>query len=421
MVDKNKGESVRDANPHDLRDHFEFALAIVVAMGNNCPTAEWRSWEDVPRNVNKAVMDEVLMSHLIITQRAITFTPSPTATPSPMITPTIAATAPIEMDHRPVNPVDLVGLSIPQMSQLGSTTNAYGPCRQLKTAKVTRVTNDHIPIGYDEQHWAAPTAEQHSALAHDIGHVVWTFCPMRRKSWKAMPEETKNMMRNQLSTNYNLEDMDEDMFAYLNRLFSERYKQWKSDLHQSKANKINREKKILLHHSGLKHFYYRMEARRKEGSKFPEFDIFAEVYVRPGDELTESLHVNVTNQCYRSRYEVPKFLSSILFVDVCQFPLMFLVYYANVWTTVALFRQVRWIHELERIAGLETVVRIEVKRRLLSLLEELKSAHAKQQASNATHEAKIIWYIDLTTVEEVKAKNYQEGFEKVRDELRLES
>ncbi|XP_050132445.1 uncharacterized protein LOC126608541 isoform X2 [Malus sylvestris] len=33
-------------------------------------------------------------------------------------------------------------------------------------------------------------------------------------------------------TNYNLEDMDEDMFAYLNQLFSEHYKQWKSDLHQ---------------------------------------------------------------------------------------------------------------------------------------------------------------------------------------------
>ncbi|KAB2604434.1 hypothetical protein D8674_042112 [Pyrus ussuriensis x Pyrus communis] len=39
MADKKKGETVRDANPHDLRDHFEFAHAIVVAMGNNCPTA----------------------------------------------------------------------------------------------------------------------------------------------------------------------------------------------------------------------------------------------------------------------------------------------------------------------------------------------------------------------------------------------
>ncbi|XP_050140596.1 uncharacterized protein LOC126616569 [Malus sylvestris] len=229
------------------------------------------------------------------------------------------------------------------MSPSGSTTDASGtrpakknprgPCRQLKTGKVTRVTNGRIPIGYDERHRAAPTAEQHSVLADDIGHVVRTFCPMLWKSWKAMPEETMITVRNQLFTNYNLEHMDEDKFAYVNRFFSERYKQWKSDLHQcfqefddpqiafeegcpkeledgqdswvwlcghfsdptyvkkAKANKINREKKTLLHHSGSRPFAYRMEARRKEGSKFPGIDIYANVYVQPGNELTQSLHV----------------------------------------------------------------------------------------------------------------------------------
>ncbi|XP_070677933.1 uncharacterized protein [Malus domestica] len=192
--------------------------------------------------------------------------------------------------------------------------------------KVTWVTNDRIPIGYDEQYRAAPTAEQHNALAHDIGHVVRTFCPMLWKSWKTMPKETKITVRSQLSTNYNLGHMDEDKFAYVNRLFSERYKQWKSNLHQwfeefddpqvaleegcpkeledrqdswvwlcdhftdptyvnAKANKINREKKTILHHLGSRPFSYRMEARQKEGSKFPEIDVFGDVYVRPGNEF----------------------------------------------------------------------------------------------------------------------------------------
>lgn len=52
---------------------------------------------------------------------------------------------------------------------------------------------------------------------------------------------------------------------------------------------------------------------------------------------------DVTNRCYGSRYEVPKFLSTTLLVNVRQFPLMFLIYYANVWTEVALFWQVRRI------------------------------------------------------------------------------
>ncbi|CAN6677890.1 unnamed protein product [Malus baccata var. baccata] len=243
------------------------------------------------------------MSHLIRTRRPMTSTPSLTATPSSTTILTTAATAPAEMDHRLVNPVHSDGPPVPQ-AQASSTSskNTRGPCRQLKMGTVTRVTN------------GPPTTEQHSALAHDIGHVVRTFCPMLWKSWKAMLEETKITLRNQLSISYNLEHMDEDKFAYVNQLFSERYKQWKSDMHQcfqefddpqvaleegcpkeledrqdswkAKANKINQEKKTLLHHSGSRPFSYRMEARRKEGSKFSKIDVFADVYVRPGNELT---------------------------------------------------------------------------------------------------------------------------------------
>ncbi|XP_070667669.1 uncharacterized protein [Malus domestica] len=193
------------------------------------------------------------MSHLIRTRRPMTSTLSPTATPSSTTIPTTAAIAPTEMDHRPINPVHSDGPPVPQaqasstfsvalpisakrthrhprtmdqMSPSGSTTDASGTpkkntqriCWQLKTGKVTRVTNGRIPIGYNERHRAAPTAEQHGALAHDIGHVVRTFCPMLWKSWKAMLKETKIM------TNCNLEHMDEDKFVYVNRLFFERYK-----------------------------------------------------------------------------------------------------------------------------------------------------------------------------------------------------
>ncbi|CAL9005877.1 unnamed protein product, partial [Prunus brigantina] len=132
-------------------------------------------------------------------------------------------------------------------------------------------------------------------------------------------------------TNYNLEGLDDESSAYLNRLFSERYKQWKSDLHhyfaafedpevalqegcpkefegredswawlcdhfqapdfvnKAKVNKGNRKKKTLLHHSGSRPFSYRMDARRREGSKFPEIDVFGDVYVRPGNELADQL------------------------------------------------------------------------------------------------------------------------------------
>ncbi|XP_050137095.1 uncharacterized protein LOC126612670 [Malus sylvestris] len=65
MEDKNKDQSVIDADPNNLRQHFQFTHAIVVAMGNNCPTAEWRSWKDVPENVKKAVMEELLSKYTL--------------------------------------------------------------------------------------------------------------------------------------------------------------------------------------------------------------------------------------------------------------------------------------------------------------------------------------------------------------------
>ncbi|KAB2615059.1 hypothetical protein D8674_021647 [Pyrus ussuriensis x Pyrus communis] len=197
-----------------------------------------------------------------------------------------------------------------------STTDASGKEKYLGTLSPVE-DGERIMIKYNDWHWVAPMAEQHSALAHDIGHVIRTYCLLRWKFWKAMPDEVRMKVRDYLSisTNYNLDDIKDNMLVYVNRLFAERYKQPKSDLHQyfqtfddsqvaleedcqkefedreenwvwhcshfqepgyvkkAKANKISREKKIFLHHS--------------------EIDVFADVYVQPGDELTESLHTTM--------------------------------------------------------------------------------------------------------------------------------
>ncbi|BBN69116.1 hypothetical protein Prudu_759S000200, partial [Prunus dulcis] len=141
-----------------------------------------------------------------------------------------AATAPALMDHVwlvPGRPRRLRHLRHPSRSQLvlggapdrhhrhdidrrywclGITASEEEHPRAVSSAEDGeghRVTNSRISIGYDERHRAAPTAELHSSLAHDIGHVV-------RKSWRVMPDEIKVEVRGQLSTNYNLEDLDEE-------------------------------------------------------------------------------------------------------------------------------------------------------------------------------------------------------------------
>ncbi|CAL8137303.1 unnamed protein product [Prunus armeniaca] len=198
--------------------------------------------------------------------------------------------------HRPTTTTTTHTTSTDASASQPAKKNTRGVCRQLKTAKVTRVTNSRINIGYNERHRAAPMAELHSSLAHDIGHIVRTHCPMQWKSWKVMLDEIKT------ETNYNLEDLDDESLAYVNRLFSER-RVARSSLRGGRI--VGRgsalifrcpilwKNKTLLHHLGSRPFSYRMDARQRGGSKFPKIDVFGNVYVRPGNELAKSLHMTM--------------------------------------------------------------------------------------------------------------------------------
>ncbi|TQE08824.1 hypothetical protein C1H46_005542 [Malus baccata] len=139
--------------------------------------------------------------------------------------------------------------------------------------------------------------------------------PHQWESWAEIPKEMKILV------NFDFKNISLEVITYLDETFANRYKNWKSDLHvhfkkwgdletarlegcpseladrredwewlcnhftdpkfvkKSIAGKIARESKTLLHHSGSKPFSYRLEARREEGSKFPEIDLFKDVYV----------------------------------------------------------------------------------------------------------------------------------------------
>ncbi|CAL8136463.1 unnamed protein product [Prunus armeniaca] len=287
----------------------------------------------------------VQMSNHIRSRKAVT-----TAQMSPPPTQPSAATAPTQMDHMLVGPG---GSPAPaslasSVAQLVSAKHCHRPPSTTDTTSTDSTgasgsqPEEHpgalSAVEDDERHRAVATAELHSSLAHDIGHVVRAHCPMKWKSWKVMPDETRMEVCGQLSTNYNLEDLDDGSLTYVNRLFAERYKQWKSDLHhhfqtfddsqvalhegcpqelegredswawlcghfqeadylkKAQANKCNRDKKTLLHHSGSRPFSYRMDSRRREGSKFLDIDVFGDVYVQPGNELAESLHMTMVEK-----------------------------------------------------------------------------------------------------------------------------
>ncbi|BBH09429.1 Ankyrin repeat family protein [Prunus dulcis] len=190
--------------------------------------------------------------------------------------------------HRPTDTIDTTSTDGTGASgSQPAKKNTRGPCRQLKTAKVTRVTNSRISIGYDERHRAAPTAELHSSLATTLATSCGTHCPMQWKSWRVMPDEVKAEVRGQLSTNYNLEDLDEESLTYVNRLFAERYKQAYDDPQVALQEGCPKELEgredswewLCAHFQAPN---LRMDARRREASKFPEIDVFGDVLFDPG-------------------------------------------------------------------------------------------------------------------------------------------
>ncbi|KAB2620244.1 hypothetical protein D8674_037905 [Pyrus ussuriensis x Pyrus communis] len=164
-----------------------------------------------------------------------------------------------------------------------------GPCRLLKMSQTTRTTTEKITITWDPRHCVATAKEQHSTLASDIG-----------SSWKVVPPNVKKVVLYELLHHYELTNLDANQNQYINDLCISRFTQWKSDHHKHYDNYDSLEialavgcpKELVDRQDEWEwlcgHFQDKKYLVR--GSKFPEIDMFKEVYVWPGDELTEQPH-----------------------------------------------------------------------------------------------------------------------------------
>ncbi|CAN6692003.1 unnamed protein product [Malus baccata var. baccata] len=189
----------------------------------------------------------------------------------------------------------------------------------LKLAQSVCLSASLIKTVYDLRHRGVATSQQHSSVATNCVGVLGT---------NSLGDEETGVRQ----VNYDLQDISPEAMVYLEETLATRYKNWKSDLHahfklwddseiarlegcpaelegqpedwdrtnmyikKSVAGKKARESKTLLHHSGSNPFSYRLEAQREEGSKFPEIDLFMDVYIRPGNETTKQLHATMVEK-----------------------------------------------------------------------------------------------------------------------------
>ncbi|KAB2630866.1 hypothetical protein D8674_008385 [Pyrus ussuriensis x Pyrus communis] len=202
-------------------------------------------------------MSQLIRSSKVMTTAPHSIPPPPTSAPASSASSVVLSVSAMCGHRRPRTP-DTTSASTSDASRSQQAKkNTWEPCRQLKMAKVTLVTNGRITIEYDDRHQAAPMPKQNSTLARDIGHV----------------------------TNYNFDNINDNMLAYINSFFTfgdpqvvleegclkdfeDREENWvwlcshfqEPGYKKAKANKINREKKTLLYHSSLRPFSYRMKA-----------------------------------------------------------------------------------------------------------------------------------------------------------------
>ncbi|KAB2607432.1 hypothetical protein D8674_007149 [Pyrus ussuriensis x Pyrus communis] len=134
--------------------------------------------------------------------------------------------------------------------------------------------------------------KQHSFIASSCGVVIRDNCPFQWESWAEIPEDTKELFI------YDLDDISLEAMAYLERTLSIWYKHWKNNFHNYFKKWDNLEIARLHVPSELKDrpedwewlYKHFTDPNFVEGSKFPDIDMFKDVYVHPGNETDEQFY-----------------------------------------------------------------------------------------------------------------------------------
>ncbi|CAH9081949.1 unnamed protein product [Cuscuta epithymum] len=74
-----------------------------------------------------------------------------------------------------------------EFSQTEDDSRGRGPCKQIKTSRMVRLSKHRIEVSYNKVTERATSAEIHSLLVHDVGAIVRSHCPMDTGFWGKIP------------------------------------------------------------------------------------------------------------------------------------------------------------------------------------------------------------------------------------------
>ncbi|KAL2518267.1 Uncharacterized protein Adt_14514 [Abeliophyllum distichum] len=131
-----------------------------------------------------------------------------------------------------------------------------GACRQIKTSRIVRTTQEKIRVLYNSVSRRATSSIVHNLLVHDIGAIIRSHCPMNTCYWRTISSSEKKDLMDEITKS-------------------------------SFANIENRSKKKYNHRTGSRPLSYIVEEMAVDGSKFSEIDTFEFAYAGKNNHWTD--------------------------------------------------------------------------------------------------------------------------------------
>ncbi|KAK1552982.1 hypothetical protein Q3G72_026713 [Acer saccharum] len=93
----------------------------------------------------------------------------------------------------------VLGVGAGHLPRVSDDRPTRGACRQIKTSRIVRMTQEKIRVSYNSVSRRATVAGVHSLLVHDIGAIVWSHCSMNMGYWRTISASERKDLRDEIT------------------------------------------------------------------------------------------------------------------------------------------------------------------------------------------------------------------------------
>ena len=93
----------------------------------------------------------------------------------------------------------IAGVGAGHLPMVSNDRPTRGACRQIKTSRIVRTTQEKIRVSYNSVSRRATVSGVHSLLVHDIGAIIRSHCPMNTGYWRTISASERKDLRDEIT------------------------------------------------------------------------------------------------------------------------------------------------------------------------------------------------------------------------------